>query len=95
MSTTNKLTLSNLTSMEDLSIEEVMALIQRATDFKNRKVKIPQFPQTFVSNLFFENSTRTHQSFHVAERKLGLEVLEFEAADSSIKKKVKRCMTQF
>ncbi|PCS01567.1 aspartate carbamoyltransferase catalytic subunit [Lactococcus fujiensis] len=86
MSTTNKLTLSNLTSMEDLSIEEVMALIQRATDFKNRKVKIPQFPQTFVSNLFFENSTRTHQSFHVAERKLGLEVLEFEAADSSIKK---------
>lgn len=80
------LTLSNLTSMDELSMAEVMELIDRASQFKRCEVELPQFPTTFVSNLFFENSTRTHQSFHVAERKLGLEVLEFEAKESSITK---------
>ena len=76
----------NLTSMEDLTQEEVMALIKRASQFKAGTAELPKLPQTFVSNLFFENSTRTHTSFHVAERKLGLEVLEFDAQASSMSK---------
>lgn len=78
--------MKNLTSMEDLSVEEVMRLIERASDFKAGKADFQPGRQTFVSNLFFENSTRTHHSFHIAERKLGLDVLEFDAQASSISK---------
>lgn len=78
--------LPHLTSMENLSTEEVMGLIKRASDFKSGKAKFELESQTFVSNLFFENSTRTHHSFHIAERKLGLDVLEFDAQASSISK---------
>lgn len=78
--------LPHLTSMENLSTEEVMGLIKRASDFKSGKAKFELERQTFVSNLFFENSTRTHHSFHIAERKLGLDVLEFDAQASSISK---------
>ena len=84
--TDGTVSLSHLTSMEDLSVDEVMALITRAISFKNNTVQMPEWSQTFVSNLFFENSTRTHHSFHIAERKLGLEVLEFDAQKSSISK---------
>ena len=34
----------------------------------------------------FENSTRTHKSFDVAEKKLGIEVIEFDASTSSVQK---------
>ena len=37
-------------------------------------------------NLFFENSTRTKTSFEMAERKLGLSVMSFEAETSSVSK---------
>ncbi|MBT9067145.1 aspartate carbamoyltransferase, partial [Lactobacillus delbrueckii subsp. bulgaricus] len=40
----------------------------------------------FAANLFFENSTRTHKSFEVAEKKLGLDVIEFDAGTSSVNK---------
>ncbi|VEF48468.1 aspartate carbamoyltransferase [Bacillus freudenreichii] len=42
--------------------------------------------QTFAVNLFFEPSTRTKTSFEMAERKLGIEVIPFEAGASSILK---------
>ena len=40
----------------------------------------------FVANLFFENSTRTRFSFEVAEKRLGLDVLNFSADASSVQK---------
>jgi aspartate carbamoyltransferase catalytic subunit len=40
----------------------------------------------FVANMFFENSTRTRFSFEVAEKRLGVEVLNFTAAASSVEK---------
>jgi aspartate carbamoyltransferase catalytic subunit len=74
-------------SVEDLSNEELLQLLRRARDFKNGVAnwKLPE-QQVFVANLFFENSTRTHNSFHIAERKLGLDVLEFNVAESSVSK---------
>ena len=39
-----------------------------------------------MANLFFEASTRTKCSFEMAERKLGLEVIPFEAQTSSVQK---------
>ncbi|GBG96379.1 aspartate carbamoyltransferase [Lactococcus termiticola] len=78
--------LENLTTMENLSTEEVMGLIKRASEFKAGTAEFKLDKQTFASNLFFENSTRTHHSFHIAEAKLGLDILEFDAKASSISK---------
>ena len=36
--------------------------------------------------IFLKNSTRTHKSFEVAEKKLGLDVIEFDAGTSSVNK---------
>ena len=41
-------------------------------------------PDCFQS--FFEDSTRTHKSFEVAEIKLGLERLDFDVKTSSVNK---------
>lgn len=46
----------------------------------------PRRTSIFCNKLVFENSTRTHKSFEVAEKKLGLEVIEFEASRSSVQK---------
>ncbi len=63
-----------------------MGLIRRGQEFKQGANWTPQKRQYFATNLFFENSTRTHKSFDVAEKKLGLEVIEFEASTSSVQK---------
>ena len=76
----------NLTSMEDLTTDQVMTIITRGIALKNGAAPVKFDRQIFASNLFFENSTRTHHSFHIAERKLGLDVLEFDANVSSINK---------
>lgn len=69
-----------------LSNDEVLGLIKRAQDFKYQRIRPVFNRQFFVANLFFENSTRTHKSFEVAEKKLGLDVIEFDASTSSVKK---------
>lgn len=78
--------LKHLVTMETLSNEEVLGLIARGLAFKNGEVTFSLDRQYFASNLFFESSTRTHKSFEVAEKKLGLEVIEFDAKTSSVNK---------
>lgn len=46
--------LENLTSMENLSIDEVMGLIKRASAFKAGKADFALDEQTFASNLFLK-----------------------------------------
>lgn len=75
----------NLVKMSDLSKEEVYDLIQRALELKGGGSPI-QRPDLIAANLFFENSTRTKHSFEVAQMKLGLQVLNFEASTSSLNK---------
>lgn len=71
--------------MSQLSNEEVLNLIDSAIDFKaGKKSEIGQ--DKFAINLFFENSTRTKSSFQVAEMKLGMKEIEFEASTSSTSK---------
>ena len=72
--------------METLSNEEVLSLIKRGIAFKNNEADFSLDRQYFAANLFFEPSTRTHKSFEVAERKLGLDVIEFDAKTSSVNK---------
>lgn len=82
----NQVVLKNLVSMENLSNEEVMGLITRGHAFKKGKVEARNYDNVFATNLFFENSTRTHKSFEMAERKLGLPVIDFNADTSSVNK---------
>lgn len=84
--TSERISLKHLLTVEALSDQEVMGLIHRAQAFKEGATWQPEKAQYFATNLFFENSTRTHKSFDVAEKKLGIEVIEFEESMSSVKK---------
>ena len=84
--TSERISLKHLLTAEALTDSEVMGLIRRAGEFKQGAKWHPEERQYFATNLFFENSTRTHKSFEVAEKKLGLEVIEFEASRSSVQK---------
>ena len=86
MKTTNLVTLSSFVSVEDLSVQEVEALIARAQYFKNGGARPHLTEPVYVTNMFFENSSRTHTSFEMAERKLGLTVIPFDPSHSSTKK---------
>lgn len=81
----NQQALTHVVSMEDLTVEQVMKLIKRGIEFKDGE-KVAYQDQHIVSNLFFENSTRTHKSFEVAELKLGLDMVDFDARTSSVNK---------
>lgn len=84
--TSERISLKHLLTAESLSDQEVMGLIKRAQEFKNGEKWQPRKEQYFVANLFFENSTRTHKSFEMAERKMGINVIEFDAKASSVSK---------
>ena len=86
ISTSERISLKHLLTAEALTDREVMGLIRRAGEFKQGAKWHPEERQYFATKLFFENSTRTHKSFEVAEKKLGLEVIEFEASRSSVQK---------
>lgn len=81
-----RVSLNHLLTVEALTNQEVLGLIKRGQEFKNGAKWSPDKEQYFASNLFFENSTRTHKSFDVAEKKLGIEVIEFDASTSSVQK---------
>ena len=84
--TSERISLKHLLTAESLSDQEVMGLIERAQEFKRGAKADLKNQQYFTANLFFENSTRTHKSFEVAEKKLGLDVIEFDAKTSSVSK---------
>lgn len=69
----------------DLSVEKIEKLLLEADEFSQGKVSKAK-GDIYVSNLFFEDSTRTKTSFDVAERKLGLKVVPFDITASSVNK---------
>lgn len=69
--------MKNLLSMEHLSTEEIYDLITTASKYKSGEEALPQFNDKYVSNLFFENSTRTKCSFEVAEKKTRIKPYQF------------------
>lgn len=69
----------------DLSVEKIHDLLEKAESFKNGKI-LKAREEIYVSNLFFEDSTRTKTSFDVAQRKLGLKVVPFDVSASSVNK---------
>ncbi|MFB1049638.1 aspartate carbamoyltransferase catalytic subunit [Paraliobacillus sp. JSM ZJ581] len=77
--------MDHFVSIKDLTDYELMHLI-KLSDKMDNNGDAPFKEQLFAGNLFFEPSTRTKMSFLVAERKLGIEVLDFHNETSSTKK---------
>ncbi|MEP0844612.1 MAG: aspartate carbamoyltransferase catalytic subunit [Phycisphaerae bacterium] len=76
--------------LEDLSREELLHVFETAKGFQpisTRSIKkVPALRGRVVVNLFFEDSTRTRMSFTLAAQRLSADVLEFNAARSSVTK---------
>lgn len=78
--------MNHLLTVSSLTADEIMDLLNQAEHYRQGKMVWEPHQQMFVSNLFFEASTRTKCSFEVAERKLGLDVIPFEVSTSSVQK---------
>lgn len=76
---------SHLTSIQDLSRDDVMAIFKIAQAFKKSNPSRPK-TEKIVINAFFENSTRTRCSFGIAAKRLGISVLNFFEGTSSVAK---------
>ncbi|WP_458415297.1 aspartate carbamoyltransferase catalytic subunit [Schinkia sp. CFF1] len=77
--------MNHLLTMSGLTVTEIEQLLLEAERFaKGESWKVDK--QMFVANLFFEPSTRTRNSFEVAEKRLGLDVLNFNTESSSVQK---------
>ncbi|QOY34398.1 aspartate carbamoyltransferase catalytic subunit [Anaerobacillus isosaccharinicus] len=77
--------MKHLLTITELHNEEILEILHEAQQFSEGKAWTPATDK-FVANLFFEPSTRTKFSFEVAEKKLGLHVLNFESQSSSVQK---------
>jgi aspartate carbamoyltransferase catalytic subunit len=77
--------MKHLLATTSLSIGEIQSILDDAHFFSKGNLWKPS-QKTFIANLFFEPSTRTKSSFEVAERKLGMEVIPFDADFSSVLK---------
>ncbi|MBW8360278.1 MAG: aspartate carbamoyltransferase catalytic subunit [Weeksellaceae bacterium] len=69
----------------DLTVEKINSLLKTAEEFSKGKM-LKAKEDIYVSNLFFEDSTRTKTSFDIAERRLGLNVVPFDVTSSSVNK---------
>ena len=78
--------LPHFVSVENLTVDQINDLIDRAEYFKQGGATPTLTQPVYVTNMFFENSTRTHTSFAMAEKKLGLTEIPFDAAHSSMSK---------
>ena len=80
----------HLLGLEELSAEEITLILDKAEVFKRAMAdgerKIPLLTGKTCVNLFFENSTRTRNSFSLAARRLGADTLDFSASTSSLSK---------
>lgn len=86
MESINFVNLKHFVSVENLDKAQVTALIKRAEYFKEGGATPALNKPVYVANMFFEDSSRTHTSFEMAERKLGLTVIPFDSAHSSVNK---------
>ncbi len=80
----------HLLGLEDLSAEEITRILDKAEIFRQAldagHRRFPLLGGTTCCNMFFENSTRTRNSFTLAARRLGADMIDFSAATSSLAK---------
>jgi aspartate carbamoyltransferase catalytic subunit len=80
----------HLLDLESLTAEEITTILDTAAAFKRAtggfRRKLTELQGRTTANLFFENSTRTRNSFSLAARRLGADTVEFAASGSSLAK---------
>ena len=79
----------HLTTLKELSKDEIIELLDLADNFIDSEGSIrrdPLFPDKKVVNIFCEPSTRTKISFEVAASNLGCQVIDFNISSSSLEK---------
>jgi aspartate carbamoyltransferase catalytic subunit len=80
----------HLLGLRELSAEEITYLLDTAVGFEQvstRSVKkAPPLRGKVVVNLFFEDSTRTRNSFALAANRLSADIIEFTKKSSSVSK---------
>jgi aspartate carbamoyltransferase catalytic subunit len=80
----------HLLGLRDLNVEEITYILDTAKGFEEistRSVKkAPPLRGKVVCNLFFEDSTRTRNSFTLAANRLSADVVEFTKTASSVSK---------
>jgi len=76
--------LKGLLTLKDLSTKSIMDIISYSLDIKNG-LSVSYSNKRFAT-LFFENSTRTHYSFIMALKKLGIDVIDCNVGVSSVQK---------
>ena len=72
-------------AISHFSPKKIELILDQALEMADGKKYTAQ-DEIFVSNLFFEDSTRTKISFKMAERKLGLSVIPFDTSQCSVNK---------
>lgn len=86
----SELSVNHLLGIKYLQKKDIQLIFETADHFKeviNRPIKkVPSLRDITIANLFFENSTRTKLSFELAEKRLSADVINFSAAQSSVKK---------
>ncbi|PSG88557.1 aspartate carbamoyltransferase catalytic subunit [Aurantibacter aestuarii] len=86
----NELSVNHLLGIKYITKSDIDLIFETADHFKeviNRPIKkVPSLRDVTIANLFFENSTRTKLSFELAEKRLSADVINFSAAQSSVKK---------
>ena len=86
----SELSVNHLLGIKYITKNDIDLIFETADHFKeviNRPIKkVPSLRDVTIANLFFENSTRTKLSFELAEKRLSADVINFSAAQSSVKK---------
>jgi len=76
--------IKHLVTLDGLTKDEVINLVKQADGFS--KGERHSLQGKVVANLFFEPSTRTKNSFVMAQKKLGVQTMEFDDSCSSTTK---------
>lgn len=87
----------HLLDLENLSAKDITTLLDTAEvliaavesppkDEPQRGRKVPMLVGKTIANIFFENSTRTRNSFSLAAKRMGADTVEFSSSGSSVAK---------
>ena len=86
----SELSVRHLLGIKYLNRQDLDLIFETADHFKevlSRPIKkVPSLRDITIANIFFESSTRTRLSFELAEKRLSADVVNFSAAQSSVKK---------
>jgi aspartate carbamoyltransferase catalytic subunit len=80
----------NLLDLESLTAQQITLILDLAEYLREKtdsgRIKLDWLRGRIIANLFYENSTRTRNSFSLAAKRLGADTIEFTSSGSSVAK---------